>query len=119
MTPIWATGNYERVTTDANLLANVNATKYLMRAGDILNGNIDVSCDEPCSLTLFKAEHRLSIDVSRGPQINMNFPPKYKIVVEKQIKFDLLVMLSLFGGNMGLWLGFSMVQILLYLKQKF
>ena len=56
---------------------------------------------------------RITTDMDEAvTQTKLCFHGTYTNRVEKQVKFDMMIMLSLIGGNMGFWLGLSVVHIM-------
>ena len=118
ITPIWLTDDYTTVTNTETVLKTVNTTKFCLQSKTILMYGINSPCPKPCLFTKFTVKKSYNMVLPNRSQIVLAFPTEYEEDIEVQLKFDFLVMLSLVGGNIGLWLGLSVFQIILFMKQQ-
>ena len=100
-------------TTDASEMPD-NFTFYPVteRTWDIMNGITFNNCKKPCLMTNIRSTYISEAAFPGGEIIQMFFPEYVNRNTEKVVNFDPLVMLSLAGGNIGLWLGMSVLQVL-------
>ena len=75
-------------------------------------------CPKPCSRTNIKSSYVMSEIYkkkgSRYPGINIDFNPTVKITTHYFPQFNFLTVMTSLGSSMGLWLGLSVLQLLLF-----
>lgn len=113
ITPIWATDDLNEVTDDSELFSTVKTIFRDVKTKDILYGDTKNDCPFPCVSRSIESKRLRSITMNKNnADIKLCFHGTYKNIVEEKVKFDMMVMLSLSGGNMGLWMGLSIVQMI-------
>ena len=123
ITPLWLTNNLSSVTTDESVLqkiktnfSNINEAKTLF---DIALGINKLDCLDPCDKVQVVTTHKHTVAIPKSDAFIYFYLPE-NIVEETEIptNFDLVVMLSLIGGNMGLWMGLSVANGLLFMVNR-
>ena len=117
VTPIWAFDDLTKVTKMTGLTSLIHESSYKelfrLRFMNIVKGVTRGPCPLPCT--------RMSVRATLGSQyklhksfarIVINIPDTMKRTREEKISLSPLALLSLMGGNLGLWLGISFVQLL-------
>lgn len=83
-----------------------------------IRGRIFNDCPKPCTRTTIKSSCVMSENykkkASEHPAINIDFDPTVKITTRYFPTFNLLTVMTSLGSSMGLWLGLSVLQFLLF-----
>ena len=109
--PIWMENKTETVGGSMPRSLNIVDINALY---NFVTGASDLYCLDPCQYvqvnTLQVSNNQNSMK-SRSASI-VAFPRKITKRIEKSANYNPLVMLSLIGGNIGLWLGWSVLQVM-------
>ena len=115
--PIWNGHNGKKISPELfNTKVNPSTVHQLF---NLASGSIPNKCLLPC-LTLQTESKKVGVEplTPNTSGIAMYFPEKVKKLTVKKDTFDPWIMLSLVGGNMGLWLGWSVSQILIRMTKQ-
>ena len=107
--PFWIGNQSQRVgmpKTKTFDIVDINAVY------NFVVGASDLYCSDPCQYVQIKSNH---VSEYQGGEKSRSvsaiaFPRKITKRIEKLANYNPLVMLSLIGGNIGLWLGWSVLQ---------
>ena len=71
-------------------------------------------CPKHCTTTKLCLVPMMEVDITSVNEtlININFNEEVVIARTNLVKFDLTTSLTYLGGNMGLWLGLGVIQIM-------
>ena len=111
--PIWAMGNKTALKMDPDSLPQISSSYLRPTSGvhDLMYG-IEQGCLVPCLKTTISKKLMIKLRTPGSSSISFEFPSKVDRKEEEFISLDFNVLLSLTGGNLGLWLGVSILSIL-------
>ena len=108
-TPFWATNDISLVTE--NLVIELKKTSR-SKLGSIFSGVSSSDCLKPCSKTSSTISFVSDAAINGSRAVSIVFPEDVTVEKTELIRLNIPTSLAFLGSNMGLWLGFGILQII-------